>query len=397
MTDGEQSNIVTHRVASVDLLRGTVMIIMALDHVRDFIHRGAMNNSPTDLATTTPILFMTRWITHICAPAFALTAGLGAWFWWQKGRSRAELSRFLASRGIWLMLLEVTVMRLGYYFNLSLEYPVFLLVFWSLGLSMVALAALVWLPMRLLTVLSVVTMLFHPLLDGLDLSGWLWNVVHQVGAFQAGRVTVITPYPLIPWVAVMAFGFSLGPLFRLDPVERRRRLVWLGSAAVVGFVVLRAINGWGDPVPWSSQQSPAFTALSFLNTSKYPASPSFLLMTLGPALLLLAAFDRAKSGRNSPALIFGRVPLFYYMVHFFLAHVIATLLALAHYGSTALDFIFRPYPSLGGAAEAFPAGFGYSLGIAYLVWLLVLLVSYPLCRWYAGVKARRDDWWLKYL
>jgi len=371
---------------------------MALDHVRDFIHRVAMTGSPTDLATTTPVLFMTRWITHICAPAFALTAGLGAWFWWQKGHSRAELSRFLITRGVWLMLLEVTVMRFGYYFNLSLEYPVLLLVFWSLGLSMVVLAALVWIPMRWLTILSVSAMLLHPLLDGFELSGWLWNITHQVGAFQVGRATVITPYPLIPWVAVMSFGFCLGPLFRISGEERRRRLALMGVVALAGFIALRLINAWGDPVPWSAQSAPIMTALSFVNTSKYPASPAFLLMTLGPALLLLAAFDRKTGdGVRATIITFGRVPFFYFMLHFFLAHIIASLLALAQYGGAALDFMFHPYPSLGGPAGLFPGGFGYPLWTTYLVWLVVLVVCYPLCRWYAGVKRRRSHWWLAYL
>src|SRR5690606_24790479 len=325
-------------------------------------------------------------------------AGLGAWFWWQKGHSRAELSRFLITRGVWLMLLEVTVMRFGYYFNLSLEYPVLLLVFWSLGLSMVVLAALVWIPMRWLTILSVSAMLLHPLLDGFELSGWLWNITHQVGAFQVGRATVITPYPLIPWVAVMSFGFCLGPLFRISGEERRRRLALMGVVALAGFIALRLINAWGDPVPWSAQSAPIMTALSFVNTSKYPASPAFLLMTLGPALLLLAAFDRKTGdGVRATIITFGRVPFFYFMLHFFLAHIIASLLALAQYGGAALDFMFHPYPSLGGPAGLFPGGFGYPLWTTYLVWLVVLVVCYPLCRWYAGVKRRRSHWWLAYL
>lgn len=385
------------RVPSIDALRGIVMIIMALDHVRDFFHRGAMTASPTDLATTTPILFATRWITHVCAPAFALTAGLGAWFWWQRGRTRAELSRFLATRGLWLMLLELTVMRFGYGFTWSAEFPVFLLVFWSLGLSMVALAALIWLPVRLLGTISVLTLLLHPFLDAAASGSPLWNIIHRVGAFPLGDMTVITPYPLIPWVAVMSLGFSLGPLFTADPAVRRKRLLAMGTAAIAGFLLLRLANGYGDTAPWARQDSPLYTVISFLNTTKYPASPAFLLMTLGPAFLLLAMLERRTLSQTNPVMVFGRVPLFYFIIHFYLAHLLASAAAFVRYGAAAADFAFLPFPSIGGNAANFPEGFGYPLAVTYAAWIVVLIVSYPLCRWYAGIKARRRDWWLSYL
>jgi uncharacterized membrane protein len=333
---------------------------------------------------------------------FALTAGLGAWLW-SRGRSRPELSRFLVTRGLWLMALELTVMQFAYYFSWSPSYPILLLVLWSLGLSMVVLAALVWLPRTLLGPLSVAMILLHPLLDGITADRFgaaagLWNIVHQVGAFQLGAIAVATPYPLIPWLGVVALGFSLGPLFELEPDRRRQWLLAIGGAALTGFVVLRLINGYGDPVPWNRQRSPIFTLLSFLNTTKYPASPAFLLMTLGPAFLVLASLDRVpNSGFASVARVFGRVPLFYYIVHFYLAHLIATALALITYGRAAFEFVFLPYPSVGGPADRFPSGFGYDLWVTYLVWLAVLAICYPLCRWYSGVKARRRDWWLSYL
>jgi uncharacterized membrane protein len=394
------------RVASVDVLRGLVMIVMALDHVRDFIHQGAMVASPTDLATTTPLLFTTRWVTHLCAPTFALTAGIAAWFWWQGGgRSRAELSKFLVLRGLLLIALELVVMRFIYSFSWSAENPVILLVLWSLGLSMIVLAALVWLPLRLLAAFAVAAILLHPLLDGITADEFgaaagLWNIVHQVGAFQLGAFQVITPYPLIPWVAVMALGFSLGPLFRTDPAKRRRIFALAGAAAVAAFTVMRLVNRYGDPAPWSVQDSPVFTVLSFLNVTKYPPSPAFLLATLGAAFLLLALLDRASTERNRPAAVaavFGRVPLFFFVFHFLLAHLIATAIAFAAYGGAALDFVFNLYPSLGGSGEEFPPHFGYSLATTYPVWLVVLVIGYPACRWYAGLKARRRDWWLSYL
>jgi len=390
------------RVVTIDALRGLVMVIMAIDHVRDFIHRAAMTSQPTDLASTTPTLFFTRWITHIVAPTFAFTAGLGAYLWWQRGKSKRELSTFLLTRGLWLVLLELTVMRLAYNFNVSLQYPFLLLVLWVLGLSMIGLALLVWLPIRVLAVLSVAGIVLHNLLDNVNAAqfgsaaGW-WNLVHQVGAFSVAGKLFIVGYPLIPWIAVMSLGFCFGPLFLKERAERRRYLTIIGAAATLGFVILRALNGYGDPAPWSAQSSPTFTLLSFLNTTKYPPSMAFLLMTLGPMCLLLAWFDRPGFKESNPLVVFGRVPLFYFVAHFYAAHIAAVLLALVRYGSDALRFIFLPVPSMGGPRELFPPQFGYDLWVAYVVWAVIVVGLYPLCRWFAGVKARRRDWWVSYV
>jgi uncharacterized membrane protein len=390
------------RVPAIDAVRGAVMVLMALDHVRDFIHRDAAFASPTDLATTTPVLFFTRWVTHLCAPTFMFTAGLGAFLWWRAGKSRPQLSAFLLTRGLWLILLEVTVMRLALNFNLSWQYPVLLLVLWALGASMIALALLVWLPLRVLAVLSVAVIALHNCLDGVSAAqlgpaAWVWNVLHQPGALPFAGTTVIVGYPLVPWVAVMALGFCCGRLFLLEPAVRRRYLTLLGAAATLGFVALRAANLYGDPRPWTSQSSPAYTLLSFLNTTKYPPSLAFLLMTLGPTLLALAWFDRPGLQSSNPLLVFGRVPLFFFVVHFYAAHGAAVLLALACYGTDALAFVFNPLPVMGGPAELFPPEFGYDLWVVYLVWGLLVVGLYPVCRWFAGVKARRREWWLSYL
>ena len=390
------------RVESIDALRGLVMVIMALDHVRDFVHRGAMLGSPTNLATTTPILFFTRWITHLCAPAFMLTAGLGAYLWWQRGRTRRDLSVFLLTRGLWLIVLELTVMRLAYNFTFSAQYPLFLIVLWALGLCMVALAALVWLPLPVLAVLSIATIAGHNLLDGVDparLGGaaGLWSLLHQPGPVQLFGATGFVAYPLIPWIAVMALGFCLGPVFRWDPARRMRFLTAIGAAATVGFVLLRGLNRYGDPAPWSVQPSPTFTLLSFLNTTKYPPSLSFLLMTLGPSFLALAWFERWRVLAARPLVVFGQVPLFYFVLHFYAAHLAAVLLALLRYGKDAWAFVFHPLPSMVGPSSPFPAGFGWDLWVVYLVWALIVVGLYPVCRWFAGVKARRRDWWLGYL
>jgi uncharacterized membrane protein len=392
----------SRRIESIDALRGLVMVIMALDHVRDFIHRGAMSGSPTDLATTTPVLFFTRWITHICAPVFMLTAGMGAFLWWQRGRSRRELSWFLLTRGVWLIVLEVTVMRLAYNFSFSAQYPLLLIVLWALGGCMILMAALVWLPLPALAAVSLVAIAGHNLLDGIDparfgaLAG-AWNVLHQPGVVPFPGMIVFVAYPLVPWVAVMGLGFCLGPVYRWQASRRQRFLLIAGAAATVGFVALRGLNGYGDPAPWSGQHSAVYTLLSFLNTTKYPPSLLFLLMTLGPALLLLAWLDRRGVRPRNPLVVFGRVPLFYFVLHFFLAHLAVLALSLLEYGKAALAFGFNPVPSMGGAKELFPTGFGWNLAVVYLVWALVVVVLYPVCRWFAGVKARRRDWWLGYL
>ena len=390
------------RVEAIDALRGGVMILMALDHVRDFVHRGAMSASPTDLATTTPVLFLTRWVTHLCAPTFMLTAGLGAFLWWRRGRTKAQLSVFLLSRGAWLMLLEVTVMRWAYDFDLVRRYPVLLLVLWVLGLCMIGLAGLVWLPIPVLATLSLAVIALHNGLDGVTADRFgsaagAWNLLHQPGAFVIAGIPVIVGYPLIPWIAVMALGFCAGPLFLMERQRRRRRLAAIGAAAIVWFIVERAINAYGDPVPWATQPSPGFTVLSVLNTTKYPPSLDFLLMTLGPALLALAWLDGPALQPSNPLVVFGRVPLFYFVLHFYLGHLAAVLLAFARYGVGARTFVFHRLPSMGGPAALFPPRFGEDLWVVYLVWGIIVLALYPACRWFGSLKARRREWWFGYL
>lgn len=385
-----------NRLASIDALRGLVMVIMVLDHVRDFVHRGAMSQSPTDLATTTPILFMTRWVTHFCAPVFMLTAGMGAYFY-LRGRTRAQLSTFLVTRGCWLILLELTVMQFAYNFNLAATNPVFLLVLYVLGACMIVLAALIWLPLPLLALVSVATIVLHHLLDGTRSSSPAWMLLHQVGAFPfAGRI-VIAAYSLVPWFAVMALGFCLGAVFDRDVIGRRRLLFRAGVTMTIGFIVVRTVNLYGDPSPWASQPTLTDTLLSFLNTSKYPPSLAFLLMTLGPSLVVLSWFDRLSFSRSNPLIVFGRVPLFYFVLHFFAAHLAAVVLALAAYGSSALTYMWQPLPSMGGPAHAFPPDFGWSLWATYAVWIVIVAALYPLCAWFAALKERRRVWWLSYL
>jgi uncharacterized membrane protein len=387
------------RIGSVDSLRGLVMVIMALDHVREFFHAGAMSFQPEDLTRTTVALFFTRWITHICAPVFMFTAGLAAFFWLGRGRTTGELSRFLWKRGIWLVVLELTVLRFAMNFSLT-NGVVILSILWALGWSMVALGFLVRLPIRILAIVSVLVIALHNLADPLQASqfgaaAWLWNVLHQPGVFRAGSALVVAAYPLVPWFAVMAAGFCFGPVMSLEPARRRQWMIRLGLGMTVAFLLIRGINIYGDPTRWSHQATPVLTVLSFLRCTKYPPSLDFLLMTLGPALLLLAAFERFTLSKTSPLTVFGRVPLFYFLVHFFVAHLLTIPLALLRYGHAA--FLLNPLPSIGGAPDSYPPGFGYSLPAVYLIWIAVVALMYPLCLWFARLKERRNDWWLSYL
>ncbi len=384
------------RVESVDVVRGIIMIIMALDHVRDFF--GSLAVNPTDLATTTAPLFFTRWITHICAPVFFLLTGTGAYLGLRR-RSRAELSRFLLTRGLWLVVLEIVVVRFVMQFNFDYRVTV-LTVLWALGWSMVLLAALVYLPTRVVTAIGVVMIATHNLLDSISAAslgsfGPMWSVLHAPGIILSGPEHVVfEAYPLIPWIGVAAVGYGLGAIYGWDADRRRRLLLRLGLGLTAAFIVLRAVNVYGDPVPWSDQQSPLFTVLSFLNANKYPPSLLFLLMTLGPALLLLRWVDGRTPTLLRPARIIGKVPLFYFIVHFFVIHVLAVIVCYIRYGDAS--FMFES-PTLGQFPITQPPGWPSSLPIVYLVWISVVVAMYPLCRWFAGVKQRRPEGWLSYL
>ena len=377
------------RVPSLDALRGLVMIIMALDHVRDFVHNSAMSFPPEDLTRTTPILFFTRWITHFCAPTFMFASGMGAFLLAQ--RTPQKISRFLWTRGLWLILLELVVMRVAYYFSFSLRNPVLMVVLWALGACMIALAFLSKLPLRILAIVSVLTIVLHNTLDPVR-GGALWTILHRPGVVMVAGAPVFFAYPLIPWIAVMAAGYCFGQVFLLPPDARRRFLLRTGAALTLAFLVLRAINVYGDLSPWSSKLHPV---LSFLNCTKYPPSLDFLLMTLGPALLCLAWFDTLEWHFANPLIVFGRVPFFYFVIHFFAAHAIASVMEAIRYGRPSI--MFGPLPNMGGSKAAFPPDFGFDLWVVYVVWFSLVLALYPLCRWFAGIKARHHNWWLSYL
>jgi len=390
------------RLTAVDALRGGVMVIMALDHVRDFFHTGAMLFAPEDLSRTTPVLFMTRWITHICAPTFFFLAGMSAGFRLERSRSKRELSWFLLTRGLWLVFLEATVMRFALNFTTDLRYPLLLLVLWALGVSMIVLAALLHLPLRALAVVSVALIVLHNTLDGVQAARFgafapVWQILHQPGLFLLAGMPIIVGYPVLPWIGVMAAGYCMAPLFTLDADRRHRVLTRTGLALIALFVMLRFVNVYGNPFPWAQQPTPLLTVLSFLNVTKYPPSLDFVLITIGPALLALSWFERLGLRREHPLAVIGRVPLFYFIVHFWLAHLLASLFAWLRYGSASFAYLFAPLPSVGGPRELFPPDFGYPLWVVYVVWIGVVVAMYPLCRWFDALKSRRRAWWLSYL
>ena len=380
------------RLDSIDLVRGLVMVVMALDHTRDYFHDLSLQGvDPLDLARTTPALYFTRWITHFCAPLFSFLAGTGVFLSASRGRPKRELSWFLVTRGLWLIVLEFTFVRWAWNFSFDLGSN-WGLVLWALGWSMIALAALVHLPGWAVTLFGVVLIAGHNALDGITPAGWgdlawLWHVLHVPGSFSIGtNFTFLAYYPLVPWVGVMAAGYGFGAIFKLGPDARRSWLMRLGLGLTTAFLVLRFSNLYGDPQPWAAQAGGWRTLFSFLDVEKYPPSLSYLLMTLGPGMLLLAAFDRGVPAWLQPVLAFGRVPFFYYILHIPLIHGLAYAMHHFRHGTGNLS-------AFGGTV---PPGAGVGLFLTYVVWALIVIALYPLCRWFAGLKRRRRDAWLSY-
>jgi uncharacterized membrane protein len=382
------------RLDSVDRLRGLVMVLMALDHSRGYFTSPFVD--PTDLEHASAALFLTRWVSHLCAPTFIFLAGTGAYLAASRGKSKPELSWFLLTRGLWIVFLGLTFVKFCWTFSINLHwYNADVL--WAIGWSMVVLAWLVFLPTSIVTALGLLMIAGHNLLDHVNPAvlgpfSDLWEILHRKEMhrdgpleFFGGAIKFDTQYPLIPWIGVMAVGYGFGALLLRDAASRRKWLLGLGAGLCAGFLVLRAANVYGDPDPWSAQRDGLFTVLSFLNCHKYPPSLLYLLMTLGPALLLLALFERAPSLPGRPLLVFGRVPMFFYLLHIPLIHALARVTALVRYGPAIMD------------ADQIPADYGYSLPVAYGVCLGVVLVLYPACRWFAGVKSRRRDAWLSYI
>jgi len=385
------------RLESVDLVRGIIMIIMALDHTRDFF--GMPGDNPSDLSRASVALFFTRWITNICAPVFFLLTGVSGYLALRR-RSTSDLSRFLFTRGLWLIFLEVVLLRcLVMQFNFDYHVTM-LVVIWALGWAMIVLSLLVRLPTPVIATFGLILIACHNFFDSVQAASFgafapLWNILHAPGfVISDPQHQVFVAYPLIPWIGVTAIGYALGHVYGWEPERRRRFLLFTGLGASVGFVVLRAINIYGDPVRWTTQKSSVYTVLSFLNTNKYPPSLLFLLMTLGPALLMLWVFDGGTPRILRPALVYGKVPMFFYITHFALIHLLAVVVCFARYGQ--IHWMFESN-SLDQFPVNPPPGWGFSLPVTYLIWIGVVASLYPLCAWFAAVKQRRIDTWLSYL
>lgn len=367
----EQQN----RVNSIDLLRGLIMIIMALDHTRDYFHIPAFLFSPTDLTQTTPAIFFTRWITHFCAPAFVFLSGISININLRK-RGKPALVRYLLTRGFWLIFLDLTILRFGFFFNFYYDMT-FLSILWLIGWCMVFMAAIIYLPYRVILAISLLIIVGHDALVGLQL-GPLWTILMTVGFVPPA---FISSYAIIAWLGIMMFGFVAGRMYgdKYDPLLRRRLLMQLGILFIVLFFVLRWANVYGDPVPWSQQpRGVLFTVMSFFNVTKNPVSLLYTLITLGPLMVLLSWFETLNVRWLAPAQVFGRVPLFYFLAHFYLIHAAALLHLMWKTGKSLSEIDFHFPASFGGIT---PEG-GVTLVWVYVAWVLIVVSLYPACVWY---------------
>lgn len=387
------------RIESIDILRGVVMVIMALDHVRDFFHYGSFVSNPTNLDTTTPILFFTRFITHYCAPVFIFLAGTSAYLYGTR-KTKKELFKFLMTRGLWLIFLEIVVNNLLWRFDFTYSRLV-LQVIWAIGLSMVFLSLFIFLSRRAILVIGFVIVSGHNLLDsivmqGSDFKSIIWYILHQTNIISlTNHISIGIFYPVLPWIGVMLLGYSLGTLYTkdFDPKTRKKWLLRFGLGATILFFMLRGINIYGDLVPWSYQNTTTKTILSFFKLTKYPPSLAYTLITIGPALLFLYGTENVKNKITDFFLVFGRVPLFYYFLHIFVIHILAILGIIIFGGDWTIMIL---------TSEVFSSGilttYGYSLLTVYFVWIGVIALLYFPSKKYMIYKANnKDKWWLSYL
>jgi uncharacterized membrane protein len=385
----------TKRIESIDLLKGLVMIIMALDHVRDYFHFSAYYFDPADPVHSSLPLFFTRWITHFCAPGFSFLAGLSAFMVGRK-KTKSELSAFLFKRGLWLVFIELTIVNFAWYFDVYFR-TLNLIVIWALGISMIVLAALVHLPRKFILLFSCLLIFGHNLLDNIHYDGsLLWSILHEFHVFKlSDNVELFVGYPIVPWIAVMSLGYYFGSFYDKSYDSNKRKKIFniIGVAAIVLFIVLRFINGYGDPFGWQHYDSFSKSLISFLNPAKYPPSLLYLLMTLGAVFLFLANAENLKGRLVNFFSTFGRVPFFYYILHLYLIHLTALLFAqLSGFGwhKLILSYWITESPGM--------KGYGFSLWVVYLVWIGIILLLYPLCKKFDKYKqSHKEKWWLSYL
>jgi uncharacterized membrane protein len=387
------------RITSVDLLRGVIMIIMALDHTREFFHSAALISNPLDLNTTTPVLFFTRWITHFCAPVFVFLSGTSA-FLQSASKSKKELSIFLITRGIWLIIAEVTIVTLIFSFDMSFS-AIVLEVIWAIGISMVILGLVIWLPFEIILAIGLLIVLGHNALDFYERDQTTpfsagYNLIHRVGFHPLwGKHQLLILYPFLPWTGLMMLGYCLGKVLRNDNAAYRKKfLVITGVSAIALFIIVRFINVYGDPFRWTEQGNGFYTFLSFINASKYPPSLFFIAMTIGPALLLMAWWDNIQNGFTRIISVYGRVPFFYFLTHFLIIHLLSAIAFFMRGHSFAEDAADLSTPFIKFIKE----GEGVQLRYVYLIWLAIVIILYPVCKWYDNYKTRhKEKKWLSYL
>jgi uncharacterized membrane protein len=389
----------SQRIYSVDFLRGAVMIIMALDHVRDYFHAGAFMYDPLDLEKTTPLLFFTRWITHFCAPVFMFLAGTSAFLIGQR-KNKKQLSIFLLKRGLWLILLELTIITFAWNFDMAFT-NIYFIVIWALGFSMIVLAGLIYLPFKWILLFGIVVVAGHHLLDGIHVQGntlaaFGWALVHEQNFFSWAGRNFLVGYPVVPWIGIMALGYCFGTLYTPDfgAAKRKRWLISIGSIALFLFIIIRYTNLYGDPSHWKGQSSALNTFFDFINVNKYPPSLLYSLITLGPAILFLAFTEKTNNSFSKIVSVYGRVPMFYYIIHILLIHLVTMVAA-----GLFTDFSWKVWllkEPLWFAQTL--KGYGFSLGIVYMVWAGIVVSLYPLCKWYDQYKqSHKQKWWLSYL
>jgi uncharacterized membrane protein len=382
------------RIKSIDFLRGIVMILMPLDHIRDFMSNSLY--SPTNISHTTVGLFFTRYLANYCAPIFIFLAGTSMYLWHQKIQSTKKVSAFLFSRGLFLILLELTIIRTVWAFNFDLNFEL-CQIFWAIGFSMIFLSVIIYLPYFWIFSIGIIIVAGHNLLDYVHLNTtgpftWLFQVLHgpaetQIHFFK--KLTFQIEDPLLPWIGVMSLGYIFGKLYTFEWKKRRNYLWLIGLISITCFVILRLMNNYGNHLPWSVQKNGLFTFMSFINCEKYPPSLAFLLMYLGIAILSLILLEKITGKIADFFITFGKVPLAYYVVHVFYVHLIAVILALITYGQAS--WLFGNHCLIGGITDKFPQGYGYGLPIIYLIWFFVVITLYPFCKWYGNFKLKHKN------
>jgi len=385
------------RIETIDLLKGFVMILMALDHTRDYFHSVAFLYDPLDANYTTIPIYLTRWITNFCAPVFCLLAGVSVYFVSLR-KAKKELSIFLVKRGFWLIFLEFTIVNFSWYFDLEFK-NLELLVIWSLGVSMLALAALIHLPKKVILLFSLILIFGHNLLDSIHFEGnVLWSILHEVSGFLiTDNWNFYVGYPIIPWIAVMSLGYYIGDIYNktFDVNKRKRILNYLGFGSIAVFLIFRFFNFYGNPTDWVSMETFTQTAMSFMNVHKYPPSLLYLLITLGPAFLYLAYSEKCKGSIVNFFTTFGRVPFLFYILHIYLIHLLALIMAeITGFGwrTMILDLWVTEDPTFKDH------GYGFDLWVVYTAWILVIACLYPICKKYDLYKSNnKQKWWLSYL